>query len=230
MWAEEGTVTPVTGSSTARDAPASLVGVAVLDDLGVIRDGIRHALSGVPDFQVVADGPMDDAAPELVRTSGATVVLADLGAGDRPDAEFVRVLARIAPTARVVVFTSSADQELLWEALESGARGFMLKDAPRQEIVAALRLVAGGRTYVDERVAPDVLRQQPRPRRSGTLSDRERQILQMLADGASNKDVSDHLVLSVETVKTHVKHILTKLGVKHRTQAVAVGLRQGIIR
>jgi DNA-binding NarL/FixJ family response regulator len=206
-----------------------VIGVAVFDNLSVIRDGVRHALSGAADFQVVADGPVDDAATEVARTSGASIVLADLG-GDRPDAEFVRVLARVAPDVRVVVFAAHPDQELLWEALESGARGFMLKDCPRQEIVSALRLVASGRTYVDERVAPDVLRQQPRPRRSGALSDRERQILQMLADGASNKDVSDHLVLSVETVKTHVKHILTKLGVKHRTQAVAVGLRQGIIR
>jgi DNA-binding NarL/FixJ family response regulator len=224
-------VTAVTGPSTPRDSSVTATtGVVVLDDLGVIRDGVRHALGATTDFRVVADGPLDDAAAEMVRQSNASLVLADLGVGDRPDAEFVRLLARHAPNARVVVFTANEDRELLWEVLEAGARGFLLKDTPRDEIVAALRLVASGRTYVDERMAPDVLRQQPRPRRSGALSERERQILQMLADGASNKDVSDHLVVSVETVKTHVKHILAKLGAKHRTEAVAMGLRQGLIR
>jgi DNA-binding NarL/FixJ family response regulator len=217
-------------TTTPRSDTGAATGIAVLDDLSVVRDGVRHTLSGVPGLRLIAEGPVDDNAVDLVVASGVSLVLVDLGTADRPTAELVRALGRRAPGVSVVVYTMSTDMELLWESLEAGGRGYILKDTPRDTLIAALQTVADGRTYVDERMAPDVLRQQPRPRKTGVLSERERQILQMLADGASNNDVSEHLVVSIETVKTHVKHILAKLEAKHRTQAVAIGLRQGIIR
>lgn len=223
-------MTPVTGPSTPRDTPAHRAGIVVLDDVEIVRQGVRQVLTGAADLEVVADGALDDGAHDLVRSTRPDIVLADLATVPRPEAEFVRAMARHSPAVRIVVFSAADDRELLWEVLEAGARGFLLKDASGDELLTALRAVASGRPYVDERLAPDVLRQERRPRHGGALSERERQILQMLADGASNNDVSEHLVVSVETVKTHVKHILSKLEAKHRTQAVAIGLRQGMIR
>jgi len=130
---------------------------------------------------------------------------------------------------RIIVFTAHGDEDLLWEALDLGAHGFILKDVDGAALIGALRQVAGGEPYVDQRLAPDFLRQLSRPKRAGVLSARERQILQLLADGCSNREVSERLVLSVETVKTHVKHILSKLDAEHRTQAVAIGIRQSLI-
>lgn len=223
-------MTPVTGSPAPQDPVVATTGVVVLDDLAIVREGVRQVLAGAPDFDLVAEAPLDAHAADVVAASGAGLVLVDLGAAETPDVELVRTIAARQPNARVVLFTSRADQDLLWEALEAGARGFVLKDTPGEALLAALRRVADGESFVDERLAPDVLRQLSRPRTQGILSDRERQILQMLADGAANRDVSDRLVVSVETVKTHVKHILAKLEAKHRTQAVAIGIRRGLIR
>ena len=128
------------------------------------------------------------------------------------------------------MFTAHAEQDLLWEALDAGAQGFVLKDSDSGALVAAIRQVMDGEPYVDpasRRTSCASSRSRAAP---GILSAREREILQMLADGCSNREVSERLVVSVETVKTHVKHILAKLGAEHRTQAVAIGIRQSLIR
>jgi DNA-binding NarL/FixJ family response regulator len=145
----------------------------------------------------------------------------------------IAAAARIAqehPDVRVVMFTAHSEQDLLWEALDAGALGFVLKDSESAALVGAIRQVVEGEPYVDPHLAPDFLRQLAKPRSGGVLSGREREILQMLADGCSNREVSERLVVSVETVKTHVKHILAKLEAEHRTQAVAIGIRQSLIR
>ena len=111
-----------------------------------------------------------------------------------------------------------------------GALGFVLKDSESSTLLEAIRQVATGEPYVDARLELDFLRQLARPRAGSVLSAREREILQMLADGLSNREVSEKLVVSVETVKTHVKHILAKLDAEHRTQAVAIGIRQSLIQ
>ena len=129
------------------------------------------------------------------------------------------------------MFTAHAEQDLLWEALDAGAQGFVLKDSDE-------RRAGRGHPPGRGRASPTSTRAWPRtscassrePRADGILSGREREILQMLADGCSNREVSERLVVSVETVKTHVKHILAKLEAEHRTQAVAIGIRQALIR
>ena len=204
--------------------------VVVLDPLAIVREGVRRVLSEAPDLRLVAEGPVDESGLALVARFRPDVVITDVRADGSDGVDVVRVLAARHPGTRTVLFTRRADQDLLWEALEAGARGFVLKDAPGAVLVGALRQVVAGEPYVDERLTPDVLRQLARPRLHGVLSEREREILQMLADGASNRDVSERLIVSVETVKTHVKHILSKLEAKHRTQAVAIGIRRSLIR
>jgi DNA-binding NarL/FixJ family response regulator len=204
--------------------------VVALDDMAIVREGLRQVLGASSDLALVGSGPPDETALALIAAHQPDIVVTDVRGRERPDLDLVRQIGVRHARSRVVLFTDRVDQDLLWEALEAGARGYVLKDAPSDSLLKALRLVAAGESWVDERLAPDVLRQLHRPRSGGVLSEREREILQMLADGASNRDVSERLVVSVETVKTHVKHILAKLEAKHRTQAVAIGLRRSLIR
>jgi DNA-binding NarL/FixJ family response regulator len=130
---------------------------------------------------------------------------------------------------RVVIFTAHSGPGTFQDARASGAFGVVLKDAAANTIADAVSRVAGGQTYTDPRIDPDVLRAAP-PVQQRLLSTREQQILQLLADGCTNREVCERLLLGSETVKTHVAHILTKLKATHRSQAVAIGMREGIIR
>ncbi len=221
-------VSTAAASGGAREARS--VGCLVVDDHAIVREGLRRVLSQLGDMVVVGEAASGEAAIEMVPLRRPDVVLMDARMPGMGGVAAARAIAATHPGVRVVMFTAHAEQDLLWEALDAGAQGFVLKDSDSAALVAAVRQVMDGEPYVDPRLAPDFLRQLARPRSAGVLSAREREILQMLADGCSNREVSERLVVSVETVKTHVKHILAKLGAEHRTQAVAIGLRQSIIR
>lgn len=202
----------------------------LVDDHAIVREGLRRVLSQVDDIVVVGEAATGEAAIDLVGRRRPEVVLMDArmpGIGGITATQ--RILAAH-PEVRVVMFTAHAEQDLLWEALDAGAQGFVLKDSDSAALAGAIRQVVAGDPYVDPRLAPDFLRQLQRPRQGSVLSAREREILQMLADGYSNREVAERLVVSIETVKTHVKHILAKLEAEHRTQAVAIGIRQSLIR
>jgi DNA-binding NarL/FixJ family response regulator len=212
------------------DAGARPIGCLLVDDHGVVREGLRRVLSQVDDLVVVGEAASGEEAVTLAGRRRPTIVLMDARMPGIGGLEATRIITREHPTVKVIVFTAHGQQDLLWEALDSGAQGFVLKDADRPTLLGAIRQVAAGEPYVDPRLAPDFLRQLSKPRSESPLSAREREILQLLADGCSNREISDKLVLSVETVKTHVKHILAKLEAEHRTQAVAIGIRQAMIR
>jgi DNA-binding NarL/FixJ family response regulator len=195
----------------------------------VVREGLRRLLSQEEDVTIIGEASSGEEAVIQVRRRRPDVVLMD---ARMPGMGGIRAMQEILsehPQVRTVVFTAHGEEELLWESLDAGADGFVLKDSEGPTLIGAIRQVVAGEPYVDERLAPDFLRQLSRPRTTGVLSARERQILQLLADGCSNREVSERLVLSVETVKTHVKHILAKLHAEHRTQAVAIGIRESLI-
>jgi DNA-binding NarL/FixJ family response regulator len=202
----------------------------VVDDHAIVREGLRRVLSQLGDMIVVGEAASGEAALDMVPLRRPEVVLMDARMPGMGGVAAARAIASSHPDVRVVMFTAHAEHDLLWEALDAGAQGFVLKDSESAALVAAIRQVMEGDPYVDPRLAPDFLRQLAKPRTAGVLSAREREILQMLADGCSNREVSERLVVSVETVKTHVKHILAKLEAEHRTQAVAIGIRQSLIR
>jgi DNA-binding NarL/FixJ family response regulator len=219
-----------TGPGTSRSEETRRIGCLVVDDHAIVREGLRRVLSQLEDIVVVGEASSGEAALELVARRRPEVVLMD---ARMPGIGGVAAAQRIVAdhrSVRVIVFTAHAEQDLLWEALDAGAQGFVLKDSESAALVGAIRQVVAGDPYVDPRLAPGFLRQLATPRSGGVLSGREREILQMLADGYSNREVSERLVVSVETVKTHVKHILAKLEAEHRTQAVAIGIRQSLIR
>jgi DNA-binding NarL/FixJ family response regulator len=201
----------------------------VADAFAIVREGVRAVVAGAGGITVVGEAATGTAALELVERRRPDLLLIDARMPGVDGIEVTRRLAARHSGTRVVIFTAAEEQELLWEALEAGARGYVLKDAGGDDLVAALRRVTAGDPYVDPRLAPDLLRPLTRARPTDVLSAREREVLQMLADGLSNREVSERLVLSIETVKTHVKHILVKLNAEHRTQAVAIALRQSMI-
>jgi len=218
------------GTPEPESGAARRISCLVADDHAIVREGLRRVLSQPEDMVVVGEASSGEAALELVARRRPEVVLMDARMPGMGGVAATQRIAEDHPEVRVVMFTAHAEQDLLWEALDAGAQGFVLKDSESAALVDAVRQVVAGDPYVDPRLAPDFLRQLTRPRPGGVLSAREREILQMLADGHSNREVSESLVVSVETVKTHVKHILAKLEAEHRTQAVAIGIRQALIR
>ena len=204
--------------------------VLVVDDQAVVREGLRAVLASASDVVVVGDAAEEQAGIELVARRRPDLVLIEPRMPGIGGVEAARRIAARHPATRVAMFTAHADQDLLWEALDAGARGFILKDTESPALVAAIRQLLAGDTFVDPRLAPEFLAPEPAPRPAeGPLSAREREVLQMLADGLSNREVSERLVVSAETVKTHVKNILVKLEAEGRAQAVAIGIRQALI-
>jgi DNA-binding NarL/FixJ family response regulator len=140
--------------------------------------------------------------------------------------EATKELSTKAPEVAVLIFTAYSERSLLSRGLESGAKGYILKEAPHQTLVRAIEKVAQGEGYVDPALMPAFLAGKDQ---TDMLTTREREILQLLADGMSNADVAQRLFISQETVKSHVRHILTKLEADTRTHAVAIALREAII-
>jgi DNA-binding NarL/FixJ family response regulator len=201
-----------------------------VDDHAVVREGLRAVLGAAAGVVVVGDAGDEESGIELVGRRRPDLVLIEPRMPGMGGVEAARRIAARHPGTRVAMFTAHADQDLLWEALEAGARGFILKDTESPALVAAIRQLLAGEIFVDPRLAPEFLAPEPAPRPvEGPLSSREREVLQMLADGLSNREVSERLVVSAETVKTHVKNILVKLEADGRAQAVAIGIRQALI-
>jgi DNA-binding NarL/FixJ family response regulator len=140
--------------------------------------------------------------------------------------EATKALSEKLPDVSVLIFTAFSERSLLSRGLESGAKGYILKEAPHETLVRAIEKVAGGESFIDPALMPAFLTGKDREE---MLTAREREILQLLADGMSNADVAQRLFISQETVKSHVRHILAKLEADTRTHAVAIALRDAII-
>ena len=219
----------MSSGATAAAEDTQRTSLLLVDDHTIVREGLRRVLTQLEDIVVVGEAASGEEAVEMVSRRRPELILMDVR---MPGIGGVGAAQRIAadhPDVHIIMFTAHAEQDLLWEALDAGAQGFVLKDSESSALAAAIRQVLAGDPYVDPRLAPDFLRQLSKPRNNNVLSQREREILQMLADGSSNKEVAESLVVSVETVKTHVKHSLAKLEAEHRTQAVAIGIRQSLI-
>jgi DNA-binding NarL/FixJ family response regulator len=140
--------------------------------------------------------------------------------------EATKEILKVVPDAAILIFTAFSERSLLARGLDSGAKGYILKEAPHQTLLRAIEKVAGGEGYVDPALMPAFLTGKDK---DDMLTGREREILQLLADGMSNSDVAIRLFISQETVKSHVRHILAKLEADTRTHAVAIALREAII-
>jgi DNA-binding NarL/FixJ family response regulator len=198
----------------------------IVDDHEVVREGLRLSLSRAQNIRIVGEAPDGESAVALAERRRPDVVIMDIRMPGMDGLEATKQLSRTAPEIAVLIFTAYSERSLLGRGLESGAKGYILKEAPHGTLLRAIEKVAAGEGYIDPALMPAFL---PGRDRDEMLTAREREILQLLADGMSNSDVAAKLFISQETVKSHVRHILTKLEADTRTQAVAIALREAII-
>lgn len=196
----------------------------VADDHPVVADAVRAVLiaRGIEVVAVANDG--ETALAEIGRAR-PLVALVDLGLPDVDGSEIARQAARLSPETAVIVYTGRSELAALVEALDAGARGFVLKDAPLPDLVRAIEMVSQGDLYVDPGLASLLIES----RDASRLTAREREILRLIADGLGNEQIGAQLFISPQTVRTHVGKAMAKLEVGTRTEAVAVALRQKLI-
>ena len=205
---------------------ADEISVLIADDHEVVREGLRLSLLRSPQIRVVGEAPDGETAIALTERRRPDVVIMDLRMPGMDGIEATEEILKRVPETAVIVFTAYSERALLSRSLESGAKGYILKEAPHETLLRAIEKVAGGDTFVDPALMPNLIQ----GRDGGdSLTQREREILQLLADGMSNADVAQRLFISQETVKSHVRHILVKLEADTRTQAVAIALREAMI-
>ena len=207
----------------------NLIRVVLVDDHPVVRAGLRALIDGQDDLRVV--GEADDAAmaERIVGIERPDVVLMDLNFGTGPDgAEATARLTALADPPRVLILTTFDTEADILRALDAGATGYLLKDAPPQELWAGIRTTARGETVLASSVAATLVRRAAAP--GPVVTEREVEVLELLARGLGNKEMARELIVSEATVKSHLTHIYTKLGVDTRSGAVAAAIGQRIIR
>jgi two-component system NarL family response regulator len=201
------------------------ISVILADDHPVVRDGLAAIVNQQPDMEVVAEAGDGEEAVALYEAHQPDVMVLDLR---MPKLDGVAVVQRVLaahPKAQLLIMTTYDGDEDIFRSLSQGAKGYLLKDAPRQEILFAIRAVSQDRPYTSSSIAAIALQRMARP----SLTQRETGVLQLLAEGRSNKDIARRLKITEGTAKTHVKAILTKLDAMSRTEAVAVAHRRGLV-
>lgn len=201
----------------------------IVDDHPIVRGGLRGVFADDPDFEVVGEAANGTEAVAQAGHLAVDVVLMDLRMPEMGGVEAIRQLSRSAPTAHVLVLTTYDTDSDVLPAIEAGATGYLLKDAPREELVRAVRAAASGESVLSPSVARRLMGQVRRPA-SETLSQRESEVLRLIANGATNRDIAATLFVSEATVKTHLLHIYDKLGVHDRAAAVGEAYRRNLLR
>ncbi len=212
--------------------------VAIVEDQELVRTGLRMILDAADGIEVVGDAADGADVPDLVRRATPDVVLMDIRMPDVDGIEATRRLAASGSPARVIVLTTFDLDEHVHAALRAGASGFLVKDGPAEEMLTAVRVVAAGESLLSPSVTRRVIaelvsRPEPSERRPPALEEltpREEEVLRLLARGRSNAEIAGELVVSHETVKSHVGRILMKLGARDRVQAVIAAYEAGLVR
>ena len=210
--------------------------VLIVDDHAVVREGLRTFLQLQEGMEVVGEAAGGEEAVERAVALAPDVILMDLVMPGLDGAGAMRLLRERAPRSRVIVLTSFLDDERLMPAIESGAAGYLLKDVEPAELARAVRSACADEAVIDPTVAARLLRRLGEgapPAAAGAgdpdLTRREREVLELIAAGYSNKRIALHLGIAEKTVKTHVGHLLAKLGVADRTQAALLAVRHGLV-
>jgi two-component system, NarL family, response regulator LiaR len=209
--------------------------VVLIDDHAVVRQGLRAFLAAQPYLLVVGEAGSGEEALELVGAQVPDVVLLDLVMPGMDGVETLRRLKQISPHTQVVVLTSYLQDELIFPAIRAGARSYLLKDASAEEIAEAVRKAARREVVLHPQVAARLMHEMQGGHHTTSnpyleLSDREREVLQLIAEGLSNQQIAEQLVISEGTVKSHVSNILSKLHLVDRTQAAIFAWREGLVR
>lgn len=205
--------------------PNAKIRVATVDDHPLMRDGIAALVNSQTDMQIVAGAADGKEALLHYREHQPAVVLMDLRLPDMTGIDAMSAILKEFLDARVIILTTFAGDAEIRRALSNGASGYVLKTAPPDEILTAIRRVNSGKRYVPPEVAATLAEYIG----DESLTEREIEVLRYVADGNRNRDIAASLFISEETVKVHMKHIMDKLGASDRTQAVSIAIRRGII-
>jgi len=209
-----------------------VIRILIVDDHAVVREGLRAFLELQDGLEVVGEAADGECAITEAERLEPDVVLMDLVMPKLDGVGAMRALRTRAPKARVVVLTSFLEDERLLPAIQAGAAGYMLKNAEPAELARAIRAAVDGETLIDPVVASRLVHaiaDPPRLPRQEALTRREQEVLELIARGRSNKRIALELGIAEKTVKTHVGHLLAKLGVADRTQAALLAVREGLI-
>jgi len=201
--------------------------LALIEDHQALRHGLELLL-GQQGCDVVGTAGGRDDGLEMVRSHEPDVTVIDISLGEDSGIALTRDLLREDARRNIVLYTGSSDTDVLLDGLDSGARGYALKEGAPAELLEAIQVVAAGGTYVDPRLRSALLSHRA-TQRAATLSAREREIIGLLADGLTGDEVADRLFLSTETVKTHIRNAMAKLEARNRVHAIAIALRDGLI-
>ena len=209
--------------------------VLVADDQSMVRAGFRMLLQGQPDIEVVAEASTGREAIAKVARFAPTVVLMDIRMPELDGLEATRRILATDDPPRILILTTFALDEYIFDALNAGASGFVLKDDPPEQLLQAVRTVAAGEALLSPEVTKRVIRQFSRLPRPSTptgfdeLTSREQEIFRLIAEGHSNAEIAEALVITDSTVKSHVTHILSKLGLRDRVQLVVLAHQTGLV-
>jgi DNA-binding NarL/FixJ family response regulator len=199
----------------------------VVDDHPTVRQGLHLMLGGEEDLELVATVETAEAAIELIRREQPEVVIMDVRLPGIDGISALKRIAQAAPSVKSVVFSAYGDKRLLSDAISAGARGYVMKGSPPEDLLRAIRAVTAGKPFVDPSLSPALLMTQGIA--DAPLSEREREVLQLLAEGYHTEEVARQIGLSAETVKSDTKRAILKLEADTRVHAVAIALRQAII-
>lgn len=208
--------------------------VLLVDDHEVVRQGVRAYLDALPDLTVVGEAASGQAAVRLALEHVPDVVLMDLVMPGMDGVEATRNVKKVSPRSQIVVLTSYHQDEHIFPALKAGAISYILKDVKMDELAAAIRQAARGEAILHPRVAARVLQELHGPKDAALdpfteLTEREMEVLTLIANGLTNAKIAEQLVISLNTVKGHVSNILSKLHLSDRTQAAVYAWREGIV-
>ena len=229
------------------------VNVLIVEDNELMRQGLRSVLERTEEFCVVGEAEDGEEAVRLAQTLKPDVIVMDIGLPYKNGIEATRDIKQNLPSVNIVMLTSHDNDDEIFAALSAGAQGYCLKDCASERIKIALSSVSQGAAWIDPRIAQKVLsafeggrkdksesaaeKSSPAVSNAGstasggqdTLSAREKDVLRLMVDGASNKEISEKLIISISTVRTHVEHILEKLAVTGRTQAAVKAMKEGLV-
>jgi DNA-binding NarL/FixJ family response regulator len=208
--------------------------IVIADDHPVVREGLISMIDREPDFKVIGEAKDGVEAVKLALQLKPDIVLIDLRMPELDGVEAIREISQTEPDIKFIILTTYSDDEYIFRGIEVGARAYLLKDAPREDLFKAIRAVYQGESLIQPVVASKILdrfaelsRQAQAPE---TLSEREIEVLALIAKGAANKEIAAELNITNSTVKTHITSIFQKLNASDRTEAVTQAIKKGIIR
>jgi two-component system response regulator NreC len=216
-------------STAAADDQAPSVKVVLADDHGVVRAGLRSLLDGQPNMRVVAEATDVDSAMRLTRAHRPGILVLDLNMPGGDTLEAIPKIIESSPDTRIVVLTMQDEPAIAQATIRAGASGYVVKDAAGDELIQAVQIVLRGDTYLQPQLGARIAAQDPQPERIDDLTDREREVLKLVALGHTNSEIAAQLFLSVRTVESHRAHIQQKLRMSTRAELVRYALDTGLI-